>query len=116
MALLEEIKLLKGIQDNVQDDLLILIISESEQRILGYINSIRSEPMDVLPDELDYIVRDVSIKRFNKIDSEGTVKDSEEGRSLDWEKSYLDEYTHILNQYTDTDESGQYRHGTVRFI
>lgn len=116
MALLEEIKLLKGIQDTLQDDLLNLIISESEQRILGYINSIRSESMDALPEELNYIVRDVSIKRFNKLNSEGMTKDSEEGRSLDWEKSYLDEYMHILNQYTDTDEFGQYRRGTVRFI
>lgn len=116
MALLDEIKLFKGIQDGLQDELLNLIVEESKQRILGYINSKRNDPISVLPDELTYIVRDVSIKRFNKMNAEGATKDSEEGRSYDWEKSYLTEYEPILDRYTDTEEAGKSRRGTFRFI
>lgn len=113
MTLLDEVKLLKGIDDDLQDDLLELIIDESEQRILSYINSIRSQPMDKVPDEISYIVRDVSIKRFNKLNSEGTIKDSEEGRSFDWEDTYLAEYEPILDRYTDEVVDGR-RRGSIR--
>lgn len=113
MTLLKEVKLLKGIEDDLQDDLLDLIIKESEQRVLSYINSNRSKPMDKIPDEILYIVRDVSIKRFNKLNSEGAIKDSEEGRSFDWEDTYLAEYEPILDRYTDEVVDGQ-RRGSIR--
>lgn len=116
MALLDEIKLLKGIRDDLQDNLLTLIIEESEQRILGYINSNRSEPLVIIPSEISYIVRDVAIKRFNKLNSEGTKSDTEEGRKLDWESSYLSEYEPILNRYADKKESGKARSGTFRIF
>lgn len=118
MALIDQIKLLKGIQDDLQDELLELIIDESEQRILGLINSDRKIPLDVLPKELDYIIRDVSIKRFNKLNSEGATADSEEGRSFNWENSYLSEYESILYRYTDSakeNEKSVPRRGIARF-
>lgn len=99
--MLHEIKLFKGIKDNIQDNLLQLIIKESQQRILAHINSRRKEHLEEIPDALDFVVRDVSIFRFNKIDAEGTDKNSQEGISLDWKKSYLDEYEGLFSQYYD---------------
>jgi len=68
--MIEEVKLLLGITDNLQDSLLELIIKDSKERILGYINKDGVAALKEVPDSLSYITRDVSIKRFNKISSE----------------------------------------------
>lgn len=112
--ILREVKLFKGILDMVQDELLLLIISESKQRILSYINAKRLEPLKEIPKALDYIVRDIAIKRFNKIDSEGASSNSEEGMKYDWDKSYFSEYYDILDQYSD--KEGTERRGSIKFI
>ena len=113
--LLAEVKLFKGIVDTEQDDLLKLIITDSIERILSYVNRNRdeSEALSILPISVSYIVRDVAIKRFNKIHSEGTIADSEEGRSYTWESSYLSEYKDILDSLTNKEYGGQ---GIARFI
>lgn len=112
--MVEEVKLYKGIMDSVQDPLLNLIVSESMKRILIHINSRKANKLNEIPEELDFIVRDVSIKRFNKIDSEGTNSNSQEGLTLNWEKGYLDEYESILAGYYDNEEEG--RKGSIKFI
>ncbi|MGT2833407.1 hypothetical protein Javan249_0035 [Streptococcus phage Javan249] len=95
-GILDEVKLFKGITDSLQDDLISLIIDDSIDRILAEVNSMLDNPISELPNSLTFIVRDVAIKRYNKLNSEGTKEDSEEGRSFKWENSYLDEYRNIL--------------------
>lgn len=102
--MLEKIKLLLGISDELQDELLKLIIEDSDQRILSKINQYASknatENVKEIPNDFEYIQRDVAIKRFNKLNSEGTTADSEEGRSFTWENSYLNEYLDLFDEYT----------------
>ncbi|MDT2737955.1 phage head-tail connector protein [Enterococcus pseudoavium] len=102
--MLDDIKLLLGIGDGKQDALLGLLISESEKRVLTVLNQYASQnetaELDSIPEKFDYIIRDVTIKRFNKINSEGASADSEEGRSYTWEKSFLDEYLALFDQFT----------------
>ena len=89
--ILKEIKLLKGVSDTAQDDLLNLTIKESVERILAFVNRYSETSIKEIPNNVAYIVRDVAIKRFNKLNSEGAKADSEEGRALTWEDSYLSE-------------------------
>lgn len=89
--ILKEVKLLKGVSDNAQDDLLDLTIKESTERILAFVNRYSETSITEIPDNAAYIVRDVAIKRFNKLNSEGAKVDSEEGRAFTWEDSYLSE-------------------------
>lgn len=112
--MLEEIKLLKGITDNIQDGLLLLCIKDSRERILSFMNVYRSEPLENIPPDLTYILRDVATKRFNRLNAEGADKTSEEGTSFDWQSSYLDEYKDILASYTDKQEHTA--KGIARFI
>lgn len=102
--MLDDIKLLLGISDDEQEALLELLINESESRILAVLNQYASQnetaELDSIPEKFDYIIRDVTIKRFNKINSEGASADSEEGRSYTWEKSFLDEYLALFDQFT----------------
>ena len=115
MALLDDVKMLKEITDTLQDKLILLIISESEQRILSYINAKRHDPLLKVPEELEYITRDISIKRFNKMNAEGKVSDGEEGSTSNWEKSYLAEYESILDSYTDKVDGTTARRGKFHF-
>lgn len=89
--ILEEIKLLKGVSDNAQDDLLNLTITESIERILAFVNHYSETSITEIPSNAAYIVRDVAVKRFNKLNSEGAKADSEEGRAFTWEDNYLSE-------------------------
>lgn len=89
--ILKEIKLLKGVSDTAQDDLLNLTIKESTERILAFINRYSESSIKEIPSSAAYIVRDVAVKRFNKLNSEGAKADSEEGRAFTWEDSYLSE-------------------------
>ena len=89
--ILKEIKLLKGVSDTAQDDLLNLTIKESIERILAFINRYSETSITEIPNNAAYIVRDVAVKRFNKLNSEGAKADSEEGRAFTWEDNYLSE-------------------------
>lgn len=89
--ILKEIKLLKGVSDIAQDDLLNLTIKESIERILAFINRYSETSITEIPNNAAYIVRDVAVKRFNKLNSEGAKADSEEGRAFTWEDNYLSE-------------------------
>lgn len=113
MSLLKEVKMLKGIKDDLQDDVLKLIITESQSRILTRMNLVRKEKLKEVPKELDWIVRDVAIKRFNRLNAEGTTKKQEEGSSFDWE-GYLDEYAAIFDSYTDSEKTDKSSPGIVR--
>lgn len=101
MEMLEQVKLLKGITDRAQDDLIKLIIADSESRILGYINAHKAEPLVDIPPDIEYILRDVAVVRFNRLNSEGANEDSEEGRAFKWKSGYLSEYEDILAGYFD---------------
>lgn len=116
--MIDEVKLLLGISDGLQDKLLELLIKDSEERILATLNQYASrngtDEIKVVPEKFDYIKRDVAIKRFNKLNSEGASADSEEGRSYTWEKSYLDEYLSLFDEYTKPKKMGG--KGIVRWV
>ena len=59
--ILKEIKLLKGVSDTAQDDLLNLTIKESTERILAFINRYSETSITEIPNNAAYIVRDVAI-------------------------------------------------------
>lgn len=115
MEMLEEIKLLKGISDNAQNQVLELIINESEKRLLTYINKGRDEKLKSVPEEIDYIQRDVAIARFNRLDSEGTKKHMREGETFDWEDYLSKNHYDTLSLYHDADDDHS-KPGRIRFI
>ena len=87
----EELRLLKGIPkaDQEQDDLLALIVRDSFERMIAYVNRFSDSQLTELPESVAYILRDVAVSRFNRLNSEGATADSEEGRSFTWEDGYL---------------------------
>ncbi|QSR04865.1 phage head-tail connector protein [Lactococcus sp. LG1267] len=88
MSLTEDIKsLLSG----TPDDRLKIIEKRTRERLLIIIGSSEKE---VYP-ELDYIVMDVVLKRFNRIGQEGMQSYSQEGLSMTFAESDFDEWTNV---------------------
>ena len=88
--LLNRVKTLLSITDN--DELIYEIVEITKEKILNYINQ------EELPKELEFILVEMAISRFNKIGSEGFSSESTDGKSISYEddfenyKQYLDDY------------------------
>ena len=96
MATLENVKLLLSINDNVQDELLKRIIDNTEKRLISLL------PVDIeeVPDRLEYIIEEVSVKRFNRVGAEGMTQESVDGRSNTFQANDFNEYMDVIDQYT----------------
>ena len=94
--LLNRIKTFLGITDN--DELIYEITELTKSKILNYINQ------EELPKELEFILVEMTISRFNKIGSEGFSSESTDGKSISYEddfknyKQYLDDYLFKIGQ------------------
>lgn len=86
--MLENLKLMLGFGSDFteKDALLKLIISQTTSRLKILLGGL--EP----PEELDHIILDVSVVRFNRIGSEGYASHSVEGESQTFSTSDFDGY------------------------
>ena len=88
--LLNRVKTLLGITDN--DELIYEIVEITKEKILNYINE------KELPVELEFILIELSIERYNRIGSEGIASESVDGKNVSYDdnfenyKTYLDDY------------------------
>ena len=88
--LLNRIKTLLQIQDN--DELIYEIVEITKEKILNYINE------KELPKELEFILIELAIQRYNRIGSEGISSESVDGKNVSYDdsfenyKTYLDDY------------------------
>ena len=74
MAVIDDVKALLGIED--EDSKLNVIITLTENRLKALLGQ------KEVPSELEYIVTEVSIARFNRIGSEGLSGHTVEGEAL----------------------------------
>lgn len=107
MQTLSNVKLQIGIEDDKQDDLLKLIISNVEKAMLGYLPGILEVPV-----ELSYIVEEVSVARYYRRGSEGMKSKTIEGFSVSYDNEF-DAYHHIFERYQPTNETTR---GSVVFF
>lgn len=109
--ILTSVKLLLNISDTKQDDLLNLIIQDSKERLTGYIN--QDGMYDIAyPNALDWIVRELTVRRFNRIGDEGKTSSSENDLSSSWIENDIADYAVYLDKYRQK-TGGR---GTARFL
>lgn len=108
--MLENLKLMLGIDiDNTdKDPLLKQLIALATARLKGLLGGI--EP----PESLDYIVLEVTIKRYNRIGSEGLSSHSVEGESLSFSNDDFAEFTEDVKAFLASQKEA--KKGKVRFI
>ena len=93
MATLENVKMLLSIDDDKQDELLKIIINNTEKRLISLLPLETEE----IPERLEYIVEEVSVKRFNRVGAEGMTQESIDGRSNTFQSNDFDEYMDVID-------------------
>lgn len=108
--MLNELKTMLGIaaEETDLDEKLTLIIRLATSRLKVLLGNV--EP----PEELQYIILEVAIKRFNKIGSEGFENHSVEGESFSFSNKDFKEYEADIQSWLDSQK--EVEKGKVRFI
>ena len=108
--MLSVIKTYLGINDTLQDELLTQIIADVTKRVNGYVS------VDALPTQLEWVVQELVIIRYNRVGSEGLQSESEEGKSLSFKESDpFQEYVPELDRYLES-QAQPSTTGRARFL
>lgn len=94
------------------DDKLEVIERRTRERLASLLG------VSVIPDSLEYIVFDVTNKRFNRVGQEGMSSYSQEGLSMAFPDSDFSEYASEIDDFKRKDDEELYkpRKGSVRFL
>lgn len=95
MAITDDLKMLLG---GSLDERLEVIEKRTRDRFLLILGS-------EIPSELEYVVFDVSLKRFNRIGQEGMQSYSQEGLSMTFSESDFDEYADEIEAWRKSKEA-----------
>ncbi len=106
MAVIDDVKALLGIED--EDSKLNVIITLTENRLKTLIGKTE------VPSELEYIVTEVSIARFNRIGSEGLSGHTVEGEALTFKDNDFDQYADDIQTWRDAQSDQDI--GRIRFL
>lgn len=91
--MLEKIKLLLNLQNDLQDELLVTLISLCKEEAYNYCS------LPEYDSKLDFIVIQMVIERYNRIGSEGATSQSSSGVSMNYDSFYSDKVVRLLNKY-----------------
>ena len=74
------------------EDFILYELNKASQlyKVEGFIN---------VPEELEFILRELFIIRFNMLGSEGLASESISSHSYNFDKTYKDEYRALINDY-----------------
>lgn len=108
--MLEILKILLGIpaEDKSLDAKLDIILASVRSRLKALLGG--QEP----PDELNYIITDVAVIRYNRIGSEGLSSHTVEGESQSFTEDDFAAYRDDIQAYLDRQKDA--RKGKVRFL
>lgn len=106
--MLDNLKIMLGIEDTDQDAKLNLILANTTSRLKLLLGGI--EP----PEDMNHIVLDVAIMRFNRIGSEGLASHSVEGESLTFSEHDFDGFANEIQAWLDSQKEST--RGKVRFL
>jgi len=105
----DRIKTMLGIEDDLQDDVLDVLISN----VSSHLKSLLGKD---IPEHLEFIVEEITVRRFNRLGTEGMQSESVEGHSItfyDLNKEF-DPYLIIIEN--EKDDDGIARRGKVWYI
>ena len=105
---LNNVKLLLGITGTDRDSLLNLLIGTISSRLCLLIGQ------NTVPDVLEYIVEEVTVRRYNQLSSEGFRNHSIEGESIEIRDNIFEEYKDDIKAWLSAqEESGV---GRIKFL
>lgn len=109
---LDNIKIMLGIpaEDTDVDAKLEIIIEGATKRLLAYL----PPDVDDVPAELEYIVQELSIARFNRIGNENMSSYSQEGESMSFNSDDMSPYLREIQAWCLKQQANT--EGVVRFL
>lgn len=99
------------IKDNKRDDILNLIIKNTTQALSFKLGL---KAVVSIPDVLDYIALEVSVKRYNRLANEGMSSYTQEGQSITFSANDFDEFANDIDAWKD--ENGVKDNNSGRFL
>ena len=117
--MITKIKTLLGLTDSdtpdeaeeLRNEKLAVIADNTTRRLKTLLGGVSE-----VPEELTYIIIEVSIKRFNRIGSEGVSSHGVEGETMSWSDNDFDEFTADISAWRDTQSEDVTTKGKIRFI
>lgn len=89
---------------NVDDGAVINVIEDcvdvATSRLLVRIGA------ETVPEQLGYIVREVAVRRYNRIGSEGVASHTVEGESMSWNEDDFEPFEADINAYLAANHAG----------
>lgn len=108
--MLERIKTILGIEDTIQDGVLSILIENVSNHLKVLLGK------EEIPTELSFIVEEITVRRFNRLGTEGMQSESVEGHSVTFYdlKDEFVPYEEIIAAHKDPPEKPG--RGRVMFI
>ena len=110
---IENLKTMLQLTTDKQDDLLNLIIENTEQALRFKLSLTADEK---LPDELGFIALEVCVRRYNRLANEGMASYSQEGQSITFNSSDFDDFIDDINAWRDQNGKNVKSLGHVQFF
>lgn len=108
---LMDAKLLLGLSETTEaDPVLEWIFNRVEKAFL-----VRTKLAEV-PEQLDYVVTEVTLIRYNRRDAEGMKTVSDEGFSATYSDDIFSEYAKDISEYLESLDADPASVGKVRFL
>lgn len=113
MVDLKSLKTMLQLTTDKQDDLLNLIIDNTEQALRFKLSL---ETKEVIPDELSFIALEVCVRRYNRLANEGMSSYSQEGQSITFNSSDFDDFIDDINAWREQNGKNVKSLGHVQFF
>ena len=92
---------LAGTTDNAVIDVINDCVDVATSRLLVRIGA------EAVPEQLGYIVREVAVRRYNRIGSEGVASHTVEGESMSWNEDDFAAFEADINAYLTSIHNGK---------
>lgn len=110
---LGNLKTMLQLKTDKQDDLLSLIIKNTEQALRFKLSLTKDEK---IPEDLAFIALEVCVRRYNRISNEGMASYSQEGESITFNSSDFDEFMDDIDSWREQNGKNVKSLGKVQFF
>lgn len=110
---LANLKTMLQLKTDKQNDLLKLIIDNTEQALRFKLGINEDEDF---PSELGFISLEVCVRRYNRISNEGMASYSQEGQSITFNSSDFDDFEADINAWREQNGKNVKSLGKVQFF
>ena len=112
-TVLKNLKTMLALKSDKQDDILELIINNTEQAMRFKLDLNSDENF---PTELGYIELEVCVRRFNRLKNEGMSSYTQEGESITFNSSDFDDFMDDINRWKQRHSKDVQTLGNLQFF